>query len=65
MALVITVSNGIYSPTNPTAHVFMRACFGLPDIVHTTIDEDEICHGIKCARESNGCSASSSPLRHP
>jgi hypothetical protein len=65
MALVIAVSNGIYSPTNPTTHKFMHACFGPPDIARTAINEDEICHGIKCVRESNGCSTSSSPLRRP
>jgi len=53
MTLVIAVSNGIYSPTNPTALVFMRAYFGLLDIAGTAIDEDEICHGIKCTKESN------------
>ena len=45
MALIIIVSNGIYSPTNPTAHVFMRACFGSPDIAHPAIPDEQLCEG--------------------
>ena len=39
------------SPSTPTSHVLMRASFGLPDIARPAIDEDEMCQGIKCARE--------------
>ena len=42
------------SPSTPTSHVLIRTSYGPPDIVHPVINEDEMCHGIKCAREWKG-----------